>query len=351
MISPFLRVLVAAPLLCYPTMAWGDQVAAALERVAGKIQQSSEVRGKKVGVGDFSLTDGRVTELGAHLADQLEVAITARASSGAFEVVARSQLCQVIRENKLWLGDQFDPALQKKLGRLGQADLLATGRITDRVQQFSVSIRVLDTETGKAVWADSMTLAADEGLRGLLTRPIVGDGCGETSQSASATSPAPLATPPPPPGLALPPDRLQVKIWSDKPRYRIGEQIQFGLRVDRDAYVTLINIGTSGEVTIIYPNRFHPNHFIRGGQDVTIPPADSGFNLVVQGPTGFDQVRAIATEDPVKFHPGGFAGQKTTFRSLDRVQTRGLAVEIKEERAKVAPTRWAEEVIAIQVVR
>jgi len=335
-------------------MAWGDPVAIALDQVAGRVQQAGEVRGKKVGVGEFPLTDGRATELGAHLADQLEVVLTNRAVLGGFEVVTRSQLCQVIRENKLWLGDQFDPALHKKLGQLSQADLLTTGRVTDRGRQLSVSVRVLDTETGRAVLADSVAIAMDEGLKGLLSRPILGDGCGEAVRPSPAVAqPAPsvplmLPGVPPPPTAA---DRLQVKVWSDKPSYRIGETIQFGLRVNRDAYVTLINVGTSGQVTVIYPNRFHPNHFVRTGQDVIIPPRDAGFRLVVEPPPGYEQIRAIATEEPVKIHTGDFAGQGATFRSLNRAQTRGLAVVIKEERDRVPPAKWAEEVIAVQVTQ
>ncbi len=348
MIRHLVRCLALVLVAASPAGAVEDEVAAALDRVAAKIQQAPDVKGKKIGVGEFSLTDGRMTELGAHLADQLEVVLTERAAPGAFEVVTRSQLCQVIRENKLWLGDQFDPALQKKLGRLGQADLLATGRITERGKHLSVSIRMLDTETGRAVWADSLTLVADEGLRALLRRPVLGGGCGEATPGAPLTSPD-LAAATPGPGVSS--DRLQVRVWSDKRSYRIGEHVRFGLRVSRDAYVTLINIGTGGDVTILYPNRFHPTHFVRGGQEVAIPPADSGFTLVVKGPTGFDQVRAVATEDPVMFQPGDFAGQPTAFRSLDRVQTRGLAVEIKEGRAKMPAAKWAEDVIAVQVVR
>jgi hypothetical protein len=343
MIPVFPLFLAALILIAAPSAGWADQVTIALDRIVGKIPGLAEVKGKKIGVGEFPLTDGRATELGAYLSDQLEVVLTGRAPSGGFEVVTRGQLCQIIRENKLWLGDQFDPALHKKLGRLSQADLLATGRVTDRGSQLAVSVRLLDTETGKAVWADSLTLAFEEGLKRLLSRPITGDGCG-----------AAIATTSPPPSFPSPPtvgDRLQVKVWADKPVYRIGETIRFGLRVNQDAYVTLINIGTSGEVTVIYPNRFHPDHFVRSGRDVIVPPPDSGFSLTVQAPTGFDQIRAIATIDQIKIHPGNFAGQPGTFRSLDRVQTRGLAVEIKEERNKVEPTKWAEEVVAVEVAR
>ncbi|MBI4635425.1 MAG: DUF4384 domain-containing protein [Candidatus Rokubacteria bacterium] len=331
-------VIVAALLFSALGVASGDPVSAGLDRVAGKIEQLAEVKGKRLGVGEFRMTDGRATELGAHLADQLEVALTGRARTRGFEVVTRSQLCQVIRENKLWVGDQFDPALHTKLGRLGQADFLTTGRVTDLGRQLSVTVRVLDTETGKAVWAESLTLAVDEGLRRLLPRPLAGDGCGEGVAAVATSQPAPTTA-----------ERLEVKVWADRSAYRIGDTIQFGLRVNRDAYVTLVNIGTSGQVTVIYPNRFHQSHLVRAGQEVLVPPRDSAFTLTVQGPAGFDQVRAVATEEPVRLLPGDFASQGATFRSLDRLQTRDLLVGIQAEREKVMPTRWAEDVVAVEV--
>lgn len=333
-----LIVGVLALVVALPGVAGAQDVTALFDRAAASLDGVREIKGKKIGVGTFPLAGGRASELGSYLADQLDVALTRRAGAGGFEIVTRNHLCQIIREHKLWVDDQF--AQNKKLGGMGQADFMVTGQVTPLANQLSVSLRMLDTETGRAVWADSLTLRLDEGLKGLLARPVVGDGCGpEPAATTSAAAPAETR------------DRLQVKISTDKPSYRIGDTVRFGLRVNRDAYVTLVNIGTSGDITIIYPNRFHPSHFVRAGQDVAIPPPDAGFTLTVQGPAGFDQVRAIATEDPVQLLAGDFAGQSTTFRSLDRVQTRSLVVTINAEREKVAPARWAEDVIAIEVKR
>ena len=319
-----------------------QEVVAALTQTIAKLGDVPDVKGKKVGVGDFPLSGGKMSELGSYVADQLDVALTGRATAGGFEVVTRRQLCQVIRENKLWVDDQFDPSLHKKLGRLSQADLVLTGQVTPLGNQASVSLRLLDTETGRVAWADSLTLRLDDGLRALLARVIASDGCG------AAAAPPPVTTASSAPGV----DRLQITVSTDKPSYRIGDTVQFRLKVNRDAYVTLVNIGTSGDVTILYPNRFHASHLVRSGQDVTIPPADSGFVLTVQGPTGFDQVRAIATAEPVQLHASDFGGPgATTFRSLDRVQTRSLAVLIKAERDRVATEKWAEHVVAVEVKR
>lgn len=336
--------------------AAAQPLSVALENVAGKLGQFPALKTKKLAVGDFPLTDGRPTELGVHVAEELGVALAGKSLAVGYEVVARSRLCEVIRENKLWVNDQFDPALHKKLGRLAQADVLATGSITELGRDMRVFVRFIDTETAREVWASAVTVVLDEALKTLLARRRVGDGCSEpASPTAAAGTPparpdAPPTRPDTPPASADP-DRLSVRVWADRPSYRIGETVRFGLRVNRDAYVTLINIGTSGDVTVIYPNRFHPSHFVRAGQDVTIPPPDAGFTLTVQGPPGFDQVRAIATTEPVGIHRGNFTGQSATFRSLDRVQTRGLSVEIREERQKTDPSKWAEDVAVVEVGR
>lgn len=324
-------------------LAWGQDLATLSRTLATKVGDLGEVKDRTLAVADFSTGGGRMTELGSFLADQFGVALTNRARASGYKMVTRRELCKAIRENKFWVDDRFDPELHRKLGKWTQADFIVAGRLTALQRQVAVSIRLIDTATLVEVWADSLTLALDDGLRALLSQPVVGDGCGG-AQPASG----PAASGPPDAGGR---EQLQVKIWMDQGSYRIGETVRFGLRVNRDAYVTLVNIGTSGDVTIIYPNRFHPSHFVRGGQDVLIPPADASFTLTVHGPPGLEQIRAIATEEPVQLHAGDFGGQTAMFRSLDRVQTRNLVVGISKEREKVAPGKWAEDVVAVEVRR
>lgn len=335
-----LLLLVAAP-----SVVWGQSMTAALGQIAAKIEQVPAIKDKNVAVAEFPLTAGWMSEMGVVLADQLDAVLTGRASTAGFKVVARSQLCRVIRENKLWVDDRFDPKLHEKLGKLSPADYVVAGRVTGLGRQLAMTVRLVESETGQQVWADAFTVPLDEGLKALLERRIVGDGCGDPVQVAAAE-------PPVRPGAPPAEQQLHVRIWTDKKSYRIGDMIHIGLRVNRDAYVTLVNIGTSGEVAIIYPNRFHPSHLVRGGEDVIIPPPASSFTLTVQPPPGFDQVRAIATAEPISLHASDFGGGPgTTFRSLDRIQTRDLSVSIKSARDQVAPSKWAEDVIAVEVNR
>ena len=264
--GPFILLLILLLFAVAPPVAWGQSMTAALGQVAAKIEQVPAIKSKNVAVGDFPLTTGLMSEMGTFVADQLDAALTGRASAAGFKVVTRSHLCQVIRENKLWVDDRFDPELHKKLGRFAQADFVLAGRVTGLGRQLALTVRLVDSETGQQVWAEALTVPLDEGLRALLERQLTGDGC--------------------------------------------------------------------------------------GGQDVIVPPPESGFTLTVQGPSGFDQVRAIATAEPISLHASDFGGRPgATFRSLDRIQTRDLSVSIKSARDQVAPSKWAEDVIAVEVNR
>lgn len=324
------------------TGAGSDPVATAMRSLAEGINRQPGVKGKSVGVVGFSLAKGGVTEIGVYFSDLLEVELI-KASGRQFEVVTRRDLCEVIRENKLWVADRFDPKLHEKLGGLSEADFLATGRIVDRGRALAVTVRLLDTEKGRQIWADNVNIPLDEGLRKLIERPAGIGGCEESEA-------APKTTDKTAPEKAREPNQLQVQTWFDKPFYRVGDSLRIGVRVNRDAYVTLVNLGTSGQVTILFPNGYHPNNLVRAGQQVLVPPADAGFALHVKGPTGFDQVIAIATEDPVQFAPTDFSNPAVAFRSLERLQTRSIVVGAREKK-KMAPSRWAEHVVAVEVIR
>jgi hypothetical protein len=335
--------------------ARAEDVGLVFNRMTAKIGELPDIKGRKMGVGDIRLASGSLTQVSVYLADQLDVALTNASRTGGYQVIARSDLCQVIREYKLWVDDRFDPNLTAKLGKLGGADLLATGRVTELGEKLSMSIRLVDTASGQTVWADTQVLE-DRELKKLAGRPTAGGGCAEPSEAAVPPAPTPSATvvppapAPPAPVASFAP--LHVDVWADKGSYRIGDTIQFSVRVNRDAYLTLINIGTSGDVTVIFPNRFHPSHFVRAGQTVILPDPGWGFSFLVQGPPGFDQIKAVASEDPVPLVPGiSGRSDEPAFRSLDTVQTRNIVTAIKSEAKKTGPGKMTQKVIAVEVRR
>ncbi|NLC55967.1 MAG: DUF4384 domain-containing protein [Armatimonadetes bacterium] len=93
---------------------------------------------------------------------------------------------------------------------------------------------------------------------------------------------------------------FKVKVWVDgQPQRMEGEKIVFKFQADRDCYLNLIDCGTSGQVTVLFPNAYHRDNRIQAGKVYSIPSAEMGFDIETQGPTGRELVKAIATLRPL----------------------------------------------------
>ena len=94
-----------------------------------------------------------------------------------------------------------------------------------------------------------------------------------------------------------------VKIWTDKgndksgsyPIYYVGERIYVSFQVNKDSYVTLYDIDSTGNVTILFPNPYHKDNLARGGRIYTIPTSNYQCDLVIQGPTGKEILYALVS--------------------------------------------------------
>ena len=96
---------------------------------------------------------------------------------------------------------------------------------------------------------------------------------------------------------------FKIEVWMDKgeePVYRIGEVATFKFRSDRNCYLTLLNVDTQGNVTMLFPNAYHPNNQIVASVTYTIPSPDMKFRIKAQGPPGRELLKAVATTEPIK---------------------------------------------------
>lgn len=94
-----------------------------------------------------------------------------------------------------------------------------------------------------------------------------------------------------------------VKIWTDKgddksgnmPIYYIGEQIYISFQVDKDSYVTIYDVDSTGNVNILFPNPYHKDNLARGGRIYTLPTTNYEYDLVIKGPTGKEILYALVS--------------------------------------------------------
>lgn len=103
---------------------------------------------------------------------------------------------------------------------------------------------------------------------------------------------------------------FNIKVWTEKgeyhgardisvaPRnqsYKIGDKINLYFRSDMDCYLTLLNLGTSGKMTVLFPNAIFQDNSIKGGKTYAIPGEDYPFDYILNGPSGTERIKAIGT--------------------------------------------------------
>jgi outer membrane protein OmpA-like peptidoglycan-associated protein len=94
---------------------------------------------------------------------------------------------------------------------------------------------------------------------------------------------------------------IKVDVWFDKQcgsPYRQGEKIMINFRTNIDGYVTVYDIDTRGQVSVLFPNPNYPDNLVRANQVYTMPNPSYTYDLMVEGPEGIEYVDVVAAADP-----------------------------------------------------
>ncbi len=94
---------------------------------------------------------------------------------------------------------------------------------------------------------------------------------------------------------------IGVDAWVDNPglAYTVGQPLHIAVRPKRNAYITVVDVGSSGRVAVLYPNHFQRNARVRAGSTVMIPGPGAGWQINVSGPAGVDLIQVIASSRPL----------------------------------------------------
>jgi len=126
-----------------------------------------ESRKTKIAVIEFSDLDGKVTEFGKFLAEEL---ITRLFLTNKFEVIERNLLNKIMEEHKLSFTGLIDPETAKELGRILGVDAIATGTVTDLGQSVKINSRLITTETGSVFAVAAVNMIKDKSIINLMQR-------------------------------------------------------------------------------------------------------------------------------------------------------------------------------------
>lgn len=192
--------------------------------------------------------------------------------------------------------------------------------------------------------------SAVEGLYAVTTRvePLTGTRSAGTGAEEKSTIFSVERPPGPRPGAGGD-NELRVTLWTERTRYRIGETVTFYFETNRDGYIMLVNAGTSGVVTQLYPNRYSEGHAVKGKLRYSIPRQEDSYTMNVSGPPGIDLVYALFTLQPIKFAETDFSRTRSIFRSMDD-RTGTLTRDINAVVKQTAVQQRARDTLELEIV-
>ncbi len=129
-----------------------------------------------------------------------------------------------------------------------------------------------------------------------------------------------------------PPFNVDVQVnGKDYDEIRIGKEVAFTVRTDRDAYLYLVDVDPAGKMTVLFPNMYAKENFLKTGIAYEMP-AQNLYRLQVGGPAGPELVKAIATTKPLNLEV--LSSDSGEFNSLNEsavVVAKAIVEQLKRE--------------------
>jgi hypothetical protein len=124
--------------------------------------------------------------------------------------------------------------------------------------------------------------------------------------------------------------------------FSIGDKINIKFKSSKDCYLTLLNLGTSGKLTILYPNSLHKDNFINKGVLYEIPGNEYGFEYQLSGPAGTEKLKAIVTEQKINLLESQLSSDGTLFKTISpEAASRDISI-IEKKVEEIPGDKWNE---------
>lgn len=139
---------------------------------------------------------------------------------------------------------------------------------------------------------------------------------------------------------------LSVTAWVDHkskknrpPVYRLGDSVQFFVEANKNCYITLLDIGTTGKTQIIFPNNFQRNNYIKAGDTIVIPQKIDNFDFKVTGKRGKEVIKVIATMERIEIVPQQYLISAGSYK---QIRTKDISVVATGVSSLLKNKEWAE---------
>jgi hypothetical protein len=125
---------------------------------------------------------------------------------------------------------------------------------------------------------------------------------------------------------------FRVDVWTERAGYRIGDELTVFVRANRDCYLTVLDLQTSGNLYVLLPNQYQAEARAKADTTYAVPSSDAPFTIAVNGPAGVEGIKVIATRKPLSLtlpERGKVFATLTTRESQDRF-ARSLVSQIEK---------------------
>ena len=126
--------------------------------------------------------------------------------------------------------------------------------------------------------------------------------------------------------------------------YAKDELLRVTVTSSEDGYLYLLYRDAVGNVSVLFPNRFQKENFVRKNEPVTVPASGSNFQIRIDAPLGDELLKAVVSLKPLTYI------DTTAFVSAAATPVNeGTAKSFSKSFAKGTPD-WAEHQVTIQTV-
>ena len=117
---------------------------------------------------------------------------------------------------------------------------------------------------------------------------------------------------------ALAANPLGVVAWVDHPdnTYATGERVRLFVQTNKDAWVTVLNVGPDGSTTVLFPNQFQGDNLVRANAVTEVPDAAAQARITVAGASGAELIKVIASSRPMPLFEAAQLGRAGAFQSV-----------------------------------
>lgn len=289
-----------------------------------KLVRQRELKDRTLAVTAFPSAAGPVTTLSGRIAEGLEVNLSRRAEAGGFRVLERRETAALEAEWRLGALGMVDAGSAVQIGKLLGATAVCLGSYTRMGKKAVVVVRVVDSRSGEVLAAASETAGLSKEEQAL-------DGASSVTPAAGGGS-------------------LSVTLSADRAEYSVGQRVILEATPSADCYLTLIDVGTSGNITILFPNVYSASNAVKAGQTVRVPGEAASFDFEAAGPAGTEIVRAIVSREPVVDLARVVADYREenpfgTLKQPASLLARDIRVKLKQTRRE----EWGDAVLHLMV--